>query len=215
MAIILLRRLAAAASTSRTLAPSPFLVDFPPLEPGERYFDLTTPMLVSTGVRRLGPGRRLLDMGTGAFATIGLALWRRTGCDVVSTDVTPELVRRARANVEANGAPIRVVQARFFEGLEGGFDLVTFNPPYVPSAMLSGPDVQSDGGPEGTTVIEGFLDALAERGGQATALLGVNRLLVSRERVARLLEQRPGLGLTERLGHWSWPVDVYVLRRRS
>jgi len=214
MGVGLLRRLAAGASRSRTLARARFLIDFPPLEPGERYFDLTTGPLVATAVRRLGPGRRLLDMGTGAFATVGLALWRRTGCDVVSTDVRPDLVRRARANVEANGAPIRVVEARFFDGVEGEFDVVTFNPPYVPSGMLGGPDVQSDGGPEGTTVIEGFLDAFAARGGKATALLGVNRWLVPRETVVRLIAARPGLVRERVVGRWPWPADVYAMMRR-
>jgi methylase of polypeptide subunit release factors len=210
-----LRRLAAAASRSRAVARWRFGIDFPPLGPGERYFDITTPVLVWAAAPLLDPGRRLLDMGTGAFATVGLALWRKTGCAVVSTDVRPDLVRRARANVEANGSPARVVEARFFEGLDGAFDVVTFNPPYVPSALLDGPDVQSDGGPEGTTVIEGFLDAFAAHGGKATALLGVNRLLVPRETVARLVERRPGLALEQVRRRRPWPVDVHVLVRRG
>ncbi|PYQ21507.1 MAG: hypothetical protein DMF81_15160 [Acidobacteria bacterium] len=212
----LLRRAGGRVSRSRALARRLFGVDFPPLEGGARYFDLTTPALVSVAGRRLGPGRRLLDMGTGAFATVGLALWRRTGCDVVATDVRPDLVRKARANVEANRAPIRVVEARFFDGVEGEgqFDCVTFNVPYVPSALLSGPDVQSDGGPEGTSVIEGFLDAFAERGGRAIACLGVNRLLVPRAKVVPVIERRPGLALTEVRRRWPWPADVYIITRK-
>ena len=108
-----LRRAAGRVSQSRALARWLFGVEFPRAEAGARYFDLTTPVLVSVVAPRLRPGTRLLDMGTGAFATIGLALWRRTGCDVVSTDVRGELVRQARANVEANraGACVRVVWA--------------------------------------------------------------------------------------------------------
>jgi methylase of polypeptide subunit release factors len=192
-----------------------FGVDFPPLPSGGRYFDLTTAVLVSVATPRLGPGRRLLDMGTGAFATIGLALWRRTGCDVVSTDVRPDLVRQAQANADANRAPIRVVEARFFDGVNGEFDCVTFNVPYVPSRLLAGTgDVQSDGGPEGTSVIEGFLDGFAARGARATAYLGVNRLFVPREKVVRLIERRAGLALKQVRRRWPWPVDVYVLERR-
>jgi methylase of polypeptide subunit release factors len=199
---------------SRTLARMVFGVDFLPLDPGGRYFDLTTPVLVSVVAARLRPGMRLLDMGTGAFATAGLALWRRTGCDVVSTDVRPELVRKARANVEANHAPIRVLEARFFDGVGGEYDCVTFNVPYVPSSLLGGPDVQSDGGPEGTSVIEGFLDAFAMRGGRATAYLGVNRLFVRPDKVVPLVGRRPGLRLDGVRRRWPWPVDVYVLGRR-
>lgn len=206
-----LRWVAGRLGRSRALARRLLGVDFPPLGAAARYFDLTTPVLVSVAAPSLRPGRRLLDMGTGAFAAVGLALWRRTGCDVVASDVAPELVRTARANVEANRAPIRVVQAHFFEGLEGEFDCVTFNAPYVPSTLLVRPDLQSDGGPEGTGVIEAFLDAFAARGGGATAYLGVNGLLVPRERVVGLIGRRPGLGLEAVRRRWPWPADVYVI----
>jgi len=210
----LLRRASGRVSRSRALARRLFGIDFPPRDDsGARYFDLTTPVLVSLVAPRLRPGTRLLDMGTGAFATIGLALWRRTGCDVVATDVGPELVRKAQANVDANHAPIRVVEARFYDGVEGEFDCVTFNAPYVPSSFLSRSDPQSDGGPEGTIIIEGFLDGFAAKGGRATAYLGVNRLFVPREKVELLVGRRAGLGLIDVRRRWPWPVDVYVLTR--
>ena len=210
----LLRRASWRLSGSRAFARRLFGIDFPPLQGSARYFDLTTPALVSVAAGRLGPDRRLLDMGTGAFATVGLALWRRTGCDVVATDVVPELVRQARANVEANRAPVRVVEARFFDGLEDEFDCVTFNLPYVPSTFLPGPDVQSDGGPEGTRVIEGFLDAFVEHGGRSIACLGVNPLFVTRATVVSLIERRPGLALIEVRRRWPWPANVYTITRR-
>jgi methyltransferase family protein len=208
-----LRWAAGRAGRSRALARRLLGIDLPPLGADARYFDLTTPVLVSVAAPSLAPGRRLLDMGTGAFAAVGLALWRRTGCDVVATDVSPELVRRAQANVEANRAPIRVVPSRFFDALEGEFDCVTFNAPYVPSGLLERPDVQSDGGPEGTSVIEAFLEAFAARGGQATAYLGVNRLLVPRDRVTGLIGRRPGLVLQAIRRRWPWPSEVYVIVR--
>jgi methylase of polypeptide subunit release factors len=212
--LALLRRVGGRASQSRILARRLFGVDFPHLETGARYFDVTTPAIVSAAAPALRPGKRLLDMGTGAFATIGLALWRRTRCDVVATDIRAELVQDARRNVEANRAPIRVQEARFFDGLEGEFDCVTFNCPYVPSRLLPGPDVQSDGGPEGTSVIEGFLDAFAESGGSATAYLGVNSLLVPRAKVTALIDRRPGLVLQRIARRWPSPAAVYVLARK-
>jgi release factor glutamine methyltransferase len=206
-----LRWAAGRAGRSRALARRLLGVELPRLGPGERYFDLTTQALVSAAAPSLGPGRRLLDMGTGPVAAVGLALWRRTGCDVVATDLTPELVRSAQASVEANHAPIRVVAARLFDGVEGEFDCVTFNAPYVPSALLSGPDVRSDGGPHGTSVVEAFLDAFAARGGSARGFLGVNGLLVPRGRVEALIARRRGLVLEAVVRKWPWPADVYVI----
>jgi hypothetical protein len=103
------------------------------------------------------------------------------------------------------------VASRFFDGVEGDFDCVTFNAPYVPSALLAGPDVQSDGGPQGTRVVDGFLDAFASRGGRARAFLGVNSLLVPRRTVVDLIGRRPGLVLEEVARRWPWPSEVYVI----
>jgi methylase of polypeptide subunit release factors len=202
-------------SRSRPLARRLFNVRFPDLGQGDQYFDVTTPLLVRAAARRLDAQRRLLDMGTGAFAVIGLALWRRTGCQVVSTDIHPRILEQARANVALNGAPIRVARSRFFDELDEEFDVVTFNPPYVPSALARDPtyarpfDFQSDGGPEGASVIEAFCDAFAAKGGGATAYLGMNELFVSGAKVRELLRARKTLVLEgiDRLLH----LPFYVL----
>jgi methylase of polypeptide subunit release factors len=207
----LVRRAGGRLRGSRALARWFFGVDFPP-SAGQGYFDMTTPALVRVVGPRLGRDSRVLDMGTGPFAVIGLALWRRCGCHVVSTDVDPDIVRRARENVAANHAPIRVVEARYFEGIDEEFDCVTFNVPYVPTARLARPgDFRSDGGPEGTSVIEGFLDALAARGRVATAYLGVNASFVPRRKVLPLVERREELRLREVVRSLVIPVDVYVV----
>lgn len=210
------RRAAKGFSRSRTLARWLFGIDFPPCPEGARYFDITTPVLVRAARAYLDRSSRLLDMGTGAFASIGLCLWRRTGCEVVSTDIHPDVVRQARENVARNGAPNRVIEARFFEGVGGDFDCITFNIPYVPTRLLSAAgDFQSDGGPEGTSVIEAFLDAFVVRGGRARALLGVNRIFVPPQRLLPLVAARPDLVVEKTIRPPVWPVAVYVVRRRD
>jgi methylase of polypeptide subunit release factors len=206
-------------SRSRRIACSLFGVDFPPVGPEDRYFAVTTPLLVRSAAAGLGPGSRVLDVGTGAFAVIGLALWRRTGCRVVSTDIHPRILERARQSVTLNRAPVRLVASRFLDALRGDFDAVTFNPPYVPSALAEHAayrrpfDFQSDGGTDGTAVIAGFLDAFAERGGRATAYLAVNALLIQGERVLALVSARPRLLLRRTDRFPLWPFYVLVISR--
>lgn len=163
---------------------------------------------------RVGQGSRLLDMGTGPFAVVGLAVWHRRRCQVTCSDVEEGIVARARQTVALNGAPCQVVAARFFGGLGGGFDLVAFNAPYVPAGDLLGGErwpAQSDGGPAGTDVVEGFLDAFAAEGGTATALLGVGGLHVPASRVLELVRSRP---LTlESVVSSPWQANVFVLKR--
>jgi protein-L-isoaspartate O-methyltransferase len=59
---------------------------------------------------RLGPGDRLLDIGSGC-GWPGLHIAKRTGCDVAVTDLTLAGVRRAAERVETDGMDGRAVVA--------------------------------------------------------------------------------------------------------
>jgi len=77
-----------------------------------------------------GPGRRVLDMGTGSGVNAVLAASR--GAEVVALDINPRAVAAASANLERHGLAGRasVRQGDVFEGIEGEFDLVVFDPPF-------------------------------------------------------------------------------------
>lgn len=72
---------------------------------------------------------RALDVGTGSgFLALHMALKG----EVVATDVSPFAVRTAKRNAEVNGLKVDIVQCDLFEGLRGVFDIIAFNPPYLP-----------------------------------------------------------------------------------
>jgi release factor glutamine methyltransferase len=79
---------------------------------------------------------RVADVGTGTGA-IALALKQeRPDATVVATDVSPDALALARENAEANGLDVAFVEADLLEGVEGPFDLVVSNPPYVQASEL-------------------------------------------------------------------------------
>jgi methylase of polypeptide subunit release factors len=206
-----------AATRSRVLARALFGIDFRPLGEDETYFDATTLVLVRRAARRLTRGSRVLDMGTGTVAVVGLTLWKKLGCQVISVDVNPESVRLAQANIDRNRAPIRAIQSSFFEDVAEGFDAVVFNPPYVPTGAGLGRGLperfrsQWDGGRDGLEVIERFLTAWeADRRG-LLAIMGVNHRHAPRRSVLSLLEAHPGLRVEEIYRDALLPVDVYAL----
>ena len=81
---------------------------------------------------------RVVDVGTGTGA-IALALKQeRPDADVVATDASKEALALARENAEANGLAVELVHADLLDGLDGPFDLVVSNPPYVLEAELDG-----------------------------------------------------------------------------
>jgi release factor glutamine methyltransferase len=196
-------------------------VDFRPLQEDESYFDVTTPVLVDQAVRRLTPASKVLDLGTGTVAVVGLALWRKLGCEVTSADVNPESVGLAQANVDRNRAPIRVLQSTFFDAIDHSFDAVVFNPPYVPTAAGLDRGLsprfrrQWDGGRDGLSVIDGFLTALATDGRDPLVLMGVNHRHTPRGIVCALLDAHRDIRTEDVYRHPVLPVDVYVLRKRG
>jgi HemK-related putative methylase len=213
---LLVRRL----TRSRSVASRLFGVRVRPLpDRSLYYFDVTTLVLRDVASRHIKTDTRVLDLGTGAAAIIGLSLWRRHGCPVISADVNPTLVLSARDNVAFNGAPIDVVQSSFFDGVPCEFDLVTFNPPYVTTShgrrrgLADEYRIQWDGGPEGTSVIRRFLDEVARHGARPLVLMGVNRWHATPDRIDALFRERPRLRLVDVIEHRYLPVNVYVFQR--
>lgn len=96
------------------------------------------------------PARRLLDLGTGSgiLAVTLLAEW--PGASGVATDLSAAALEVARANAGRHGVAGRLslVQADWAEGIEGPFDLVVSNPPYLAQAELRdiAPEVRHDPG---------------------------------------------------------------------
>jgi release factor glutamine methyltransferase len=121
-----------------------------------------TETLVATALKLLPTegAVRVLDLGIGS-GTILLALLReRAQAFGVGVDVSEDALQVAQANAEALGLGdrVRLCRGEWAHGLEGGFDLVVSNPPYIPSAMIDGlepevaryePRLALDGGADG------------------------------------------------------------------
>ncbi len=112
------------------------------------------------------------DLGTGSGA-IGLALLtEHLGSEIWLTDVSPEALAVARANlagVGRAGARARVAEGSWFEALpdelRGRFGVIAANPPYVGQAEILSPEVGDweprsalFSGPTGTEHLELLID---------------------------------------------------------
>ena len=120
---------------------------------------------------------RIADIGTGCGCIAVSVAHELPTCRVVATDVSGEALAVAKENAVRHGVAGRVdcVATSYLDGVDGSFDLITANPPYVREGDKRGlsrdvrhePDVALFGGASGLRDIEGVLDtAVAKlRGG--------------------------------------------------
>lgn len=104
-----------------------------------------TETLVALALRG-GPAARILDIGTGSGAILLTLLAEWPSAQGVGTDVDPAALAVAGANAArlAVAARTRLVRSDWAEGVDGRFDLVVSNPPYIAVAEIEGlaPDVR-------------------------------------------------------------------------
>jgi release factor glutamine methyltransferase len=117
------------------------------------YFPREDSYLLAEVVKSLARGK-VLDLGTGSgIQGITAAL---KGCDVTFADIDPKAVAAAKQNAKGNGVTGRFVVSDLFARVEGRFDTIVFNPPYLPSSKKIVASL--DGGIKGRELIDRFLE---------------------------------------------------------
>jgi len=104
----------------------------------------------------------VVDIGTGSGA-IALAIAdEHPGARVSGTDTSADALVVAAENARRTGLPVELVEGRLFAGLEGPFDLVVSNPPYVvPEDIATLPPEVGDHEPRTALIESGATEAAA------------------------------------------------------
>lgn len=81
---------------------------------------------------------RALEVGCGT-GCVACSLAHEARVEVVATDIAPEAIACATRNVEALGLEelVTIVECDCVAGVEGPFDCIVSNPPYIPTAELA------------------------------------------------------------------------------
>lgn len=119
-----------------------------------------TETLVDLCLEYMPPERHqtILDLGTGSGILVLTLLAERPHKRALAVDVSEAALAVARDNAGALTRRVAFVQSSWFENVEGQFDLIASNPPYIPAAEIPkleievrdhDPHLALDGGDDG------------------------------------------------------------------
>jgi len=165
-----------------------FKVDAGVYEPAEDTFLLADDLDV-------GQSENVLELGTGCG--ILAILVAKAGAKVVATDINPAALECSRANAIVHGVEDRIELrlGDLFDPVAGEFfDLVVFNPPYLPvprdEALGTPLDLAWEAGQDGRAVIDRFLREVSNHLKPNGRALFVQSSLADISRTIRALKAR-------------------------
>jgi release factor glutamine methyltransferase len=112
---------------------------------------------------------RVLDMGTGSGAIAVATQKTRPDLDVTASDISPQALAAARHNGRHHQAKIQLVNSDLFEEIDGWFDIIVANLPYLKPPIASSAEAAQEpslalngGGRDGLDIYRNFLARAAD-----------------------------------------------------
>lgn len=146
-----------------------------------------TECLVEEAMKELHDGMEILDLCCGTGCILLSLLNYSNDCRGFGVDINENAVALARKNAENLGIEARFAVSDLFEAVNGKYDLITSNPPYIPTQVIVtlDPEVKSyepmaalDGGEDGLTfyrVIAAQAKNYLKRGGMIFLEIGYDQ----------------------------------------
>lgn len=119
-----------------------------------------TEVLVENAVKGIGAKDKVLDLctGSGAIAVAVGKMCEDKDITVTASDISEDALALAEQNAAENGVTVNFIHSDLFEKIEGTFDVILSNPPYIASQEIDGlqrevkdfePRLALDGGADG------------------------------------------------------------------
>ena len=97
-----------------------------------------TETLVEEVLKAVTPGMEVLDLCTGS-GCIAVSLAKFVpGAKVQGVDISPEAFNVSEENARRNGVNVHFFLSDMFGQVEGKFDVIVSNPPYIPTGEIQG-----------------------------------------------------------------------------
>ncbi|WEL23523.1 HemK2/MTQ2 family protein methyltransferase [Candidatus Nanohalovita haloferacivicina] len=104
--------------------------------------------------------KKFLEIGTGNGEIALLAAQKNA--EVTASDINREALQQLNEKAEEKGLNVEIIYSDLFEDIEGLYDVIVFNPPYLPGEKGIGDEEIWRGGEKGIEVTKKFLDEVEE-----------------------------------------------------
>jgi len=163
---------------------------------------------IDISINQTGSGRtlKILDLCTGS-GNIAISLTKHiTNCKIIASDISGAALDLARQNADRCGVLSRIdfEQSDLFNGIDGFFDIIVSNPPYVARPefselqreVLMEPRMALDGGEDGLDFYRKIIDEAPKHlspGGYLALEIGYGQL----DRISGMMAASRGLKFLE------------------
>jgi release factor glutamine methyltransferase len=157
-------------------------------EPAEDSF-----LLADAALKEAKPGMRILEIGAGSGFVSAVLLANLKDICLIATEINPHAAHCAKANT------VEIIRTDLFKGLkprrqESLFDLILFNPPYLPTSkeekVPGWLNYAFDGGTSGRETLDRFLNEVRNYlnpGGEILVLISsITGLDIVKEKMEKL-----------------------------
>lgn len=145
-----------------------------------------------------------LEVGTGS-GEVALAA-AEGGADVTAVDSDEEAVEAVGKRTSERGVEVEALQSDLLEEVDGSFDVIVFNPPYLPGKREGESDALV-GGERGTELTESFIEQAKEHVRSEGEILFVASSLADLEQ----LEEKYEIEKLDEENMWFEKLFVYRL----
>lgn len=187
-------------------------------------WDLTTIALKNALNKYAKNGQKVLEVGTGPFAVLSIYIVKKKRVEVTAVDIYTDFIENAKKTAKYNGVSINFLKSDLLSNVEGLFDIVFFNPPYLPKEYARQICRKKsshyfrlvyNGGPDGCQTIRRFLkqvSAVMHR--NSRVLLGVNEWFVSAKKIEKLVHESGLKSIFVFSSLWN-PSRVFVIEKNN
>lgn len=145
--------------------------------------------LLQRNLKNYVKNKRVLDMGSGSGIQAETTL-KSQASTVLASDINPKVIKFLKNKFKHN-KNIKIIQSNLFSNIRGKFDMILFNPPYLPRDNREDKESQSvtTGGKRGDEVILKFLKQAKLHLNNRGIILLIVSSLTPRKRINSLLKK--------------------------